>query len=86
MLPISAFFPSHASQRPGSLLREIAPRSDRVPRDERVDLPEIQESSLVSFSEEARLQSLANPADRPPAHSPGLGPSGIEAYRRIAAM
>ncbi len=40
--------------RHGSLLREVAGRQDRVPQDQRVDLPEIQESSRVSFSDEAR--------------------------------
>ncbi len=37
----------------GVILREFVPRADRVPRDQRVDIPEVQESSRVSFSNSA---------------------------------
>lgn len=37
----------------GVVFREFVPRVDRVPRDQRVDMPEIQESSRVSFSSAA---------------------------------
>ncbi|NTV70616.1 MAG: hypothetical protein HGA71_10765 [Azonexaceae bacterium] len=83
MLPIFGFYASNASQRAGVILREIATRSDRVPVAERVDLPEIQESFRVSFSNEARVQP-ASPPDRQPTRTDGLGPTGIDAYRRIA--
>ncbi|MDD2744769.1 MAG: hypothetical protein PHV02_21110 [Rhodocyclaceae bacterium] len=36
------------------VLREFVMRQDRLARDERIDLPEIQESYRVSFSESAR--------------------------------
>lgn len=86
MLPIPSLFLSNASQRVGAILREIAPRGDRPPVDDQVDLPEIQESFRVSFSDESRLQSAANPSDRQPARATGLGPVGLDAYRRIAEL
>lgn len=42
----------------GAILREFAMRQDRVPLDERVDLPEIQESYRVNFSDEALAASV----------------------------
>ncbi len=41
----------------GSIFREFAVRQDRVPLSERVDLPEIQESYRVNFSDEALAAS-----------------------------
>ena len=54
--------PSNSSVNPllsasrSILLREFVPRADRVPRDERVDVPEIQESARVNFSDAAWRQ------------------------------
>lgn len=86
MLPIPIVNASNASQRAGSILREVAPRSDRVPADDRVDLPEIQESFRVSFSDQVRVRDSANQPDRPPIPAEGLIPTGVEAYRRIAEL
>lgn len=86
MLPIPPQFTLNASQRTGAFLREIAPRVDRIPADDRVDLPEIQESFRVSFSEEARAQASTNPPDRQPNRPEGLIQTGVEAYRRVAAL
>jgi hypothetical protein len=41
----------------GFILREFAVRQDRLPRDQRIDLPEIQESYRVSFSDAVRVTS-----------------------------
>lgn len=47
----------------GNVLREIAPRTDRIPRDERVDLPEVQESVRVSFSDAAQAAATGRTRD-----------------------
>lgn len=56
-LPYPAALQTIPAPRPGALLRELAVRQDRLPQDERIDLPEIQESFRVSFSDEARAAS-----------------------------
>lgn len=40
-----------------TVLREFVMRQDRLPNDQRVDLPEIQDSSRVSFSDAALAAS-----------------------------
>lgn len=72
--------------RPGALLRELSVRQDRVPLDERVDLPEIQESFRVNFSDEARASGsggLGNEAYRPP---PGGANPETERKLRMYAL
>ena len=86
MLPIPILYAGTAPQRAGNILREVAPRADRVPADERVDLPEIQESFRVSFSDQVRVRHSDNQPDRPPLPAEGLIPTGVEAYRRVAQL
>jgi hypothetical protein len=76
--------------RPGAVLRELSLRQDRVPVDERVDLPEIQESFRVNFSDEARASGsggLGNEAYRPPPG--GANPETerkLQIYAQIAGL
>ena len=53
----------NAPQSPlrSGLLRELIGQQGRLPRDQRVDLPEIQESFRVSFSDAALAASIENP-------------------------
>ncbi|WP_295006723.1 hypothetical protein [uncultured Dechloromonas sp.] len=92
MIPLtypSNLLSAHA-QRPGSLLREVAARQDRVPQDQRVDLPEIQESFRVSFSDEARAyesSGLGNEQYRQaPAGTPPENARKLRAYDTIAGL
>ena len=89
MIPLA--YPSNVlaaqAQRPGTLLRELAARQDRVAPDQRVDLPEIQESFRVSFSDEARASgsSLGNeqPHSPPAASNPDTARK-LRTYQAIA--
>ncbi|MCK6406110.1 MAG: hypothetical protein L6Q60_08855 [Rhodocyclaceae bacterium] len=83
--------PTQLSPARGVVLREFAPRTDRVPRDLRVDTPEIQESFRVSFSDAALAAasgSVRDAAQRPTVTDEGeLGADPrLLAYRRIAAL
>jgi hypothetical protein len=86
MLSIPLVIQNNASTRASALLRDIAPRQDRVPVDDRVDLPEIQESFRVSFSDQTRVQHAGNRPEHQPTRQQGLGPTGIEAYLRVAGF
>lgn len=73
------------------VLREFAPRTDRIPRDQRVDAPEIQESFRVNFSN-AALAAAASPV-RNAVQRPGFTETRgadpdprLLAYRRIEAL
>lgn len=72
------------------LLREFVPRADRVPRDERVDVPEIQESARVNFSDAALAAASGRARDA--AQSPtfteargGIDPR-VQSYRDVAKL
>jgi len=79
----------------GVFMRELVSRADRVPRDERVDLPEIQESFRVSFSNDALAAAAGRSRDaaqrptftdaRGAADDPRVDPR-LRAYRSIAAL
>lgn len=58
MLPLDRL-PSSSTAAPlrSGLLREFVIRQERPPRDQRVDLPEIQESFRVNFSDAALAAS-----------------------------
>lgn len=86
MLPIPIAPPLQGSQRIGGILREIAPRQDRIPVDERVDLPEIQESFRVSFSEETRVSGSPPESPQAPGQQTGWQAAAIDAYRQIARL
>jgi hypothetical protein len=66
-------------------LRELAPRQDRLPVDERIDLPEIQESFRVSFSDEARAASMGGVGNEVPAGN-SVSDKRLDAYRAIAGL
>lgn len=92
MIPLT--YPSNLlsayALRPGNLLREVAARQDRIPQDQRVDLPEIQESFRVSFSDEARAyesSGLGNEQYRQaPAGTTPENAQKLRAYDRVAAL
>ena len=71
-------------------LREFVMRQDRVPRDLRVDLPEIQESFRVSFSDAALAASVEGTRDvvqkASPSDERGAAELQLRAYRAIAAL
>lgn len=91
MLPLDKL-PANSTTSPArnGLLREFIVRQDRPPRDQRVDLPEIQESFRVSFSDAALAVSAEGsrnvlqkpgPADKPPSFE-----FQLRAYRAIAEL
>jgi len=67
------------------LLRELAVRQDRLPQDERIDLPEIQESFRVSFSDEARAAGISGAGNETQAGN-SVADRRLDAYRAIAAL
>ncbi|MBS1142487.1 MAG: hypothetical protein H6R13_3940 [Proteobacteria bacterium] len=71
-------------------LREFVMRQDRVPRDERIDLPEIQESFRVSFSEAALAASVEDARNvvqkARPTDEGGATELQLRAYLDIAAL
>ena len=84
--------PSHfaAPVSRSRILREFVIRQDRPPPDQRVDLPEIQESVRVSFSD-AALAAAAEDArsvlQKPrPTDEQGAAGERLRAYLAIAAL
>ncbi|MBS1145658.1 MAG: hypothetical protein H6R14_3064 [Proteobacteria bacterium] len=71
-------------------LREFVMRQDRVPRDQRVDLPEIQESFRVSFSDAALAASVEDTRNvmqkATPTDERGAAELQLRAYLAIAAL
>lgn len=84
-LPYPAALQTIPAPRPGTLLRELAVRQDRLPQDERIDLPEIQESFRVSFSDEARAASITGARNETQAGN-SVADRRLDAYRAIAAL
>jgi hypothetical protein len=72
------------------VLREFVVRQDRPPLDQRVDLPEIQESFRVSFSDAARAAASENSRDvvqkARPTDEQGAAEMKLRAYQAIAAL
>ena len=85
---------SNPNVRPNALgavvLREFTLPKDRLPRDERVDLPEIQESFRVNFSEAALAASAEGVRDvlqiSRPTDEQGATELKLRAYMAIAAL
>ena len=71
-------------------LRDVAMRQDRLPRDQRVDLPEIQESFRVSFSDAAMAASADNSRSvaqkAGPTDERGAYELQLRAYLAVAAL
>lgn len=91
MLPIVSQPPTPLQPLRSAVLREFSPRTDRVPRDARIDAPEIEESFRVSFSDAALAAAagrVRDAAQRPTVRDEGeLGADPrLLAYRRIAAL
>lgn len=72
------------------ILREFVMRQDRPARDQRVDLPEIQESFRVSFSDAALAASAEGVRSVPqkpgPTDEQGATELQLRAYLAIAAL
>ena len=72
------------------LLREFVMRQDRLPADQRVDLPEVQESFRVNFSDAAlaasteRARNVLQTAS--PSDERGASELKLRAYTSIAAL
>ncbi|MBP5985792.1 MAG: hypothetical protein KA538_01245 [Azonexus sp.] len=71
-------------------LREFVMRQDRIPRDQRVDLPEIQESTRVTFSDAALAASAEGTRNvvqkARPTDERGAAELQLRAYRAIASL
>lgn len=71
-------------------LREFVMRQDRIPRDQRVDLPEIQESTRVTFSDAALAASAEGTRNvvqkARPTDEQGAAELQLRAYRAIASL
>lgn len=88
--PLPPPIPGNASLRPGSIGRELALRTDRPPADDVVDLPEIQQSDRVSFSDEARTLAAGGARDESPRQRATTIETrwrhALDTYRQIAAL
>ena len=84
-LPYPAALQTIPAPRPGALLRELAVRQDRLPQDERIDLPEIQESFRVSISDEARAAGMGGVGNEAPAGN-SISDRRLEVYQAIAGL
>lgn len=62
-------------------LRDLALRRDRIPLDERADMPEIEEAFRVSFSDAVRTTAVPPQRDGMQAQDPRL-----RSYRDIARL
>lgn len=91
MLPLDKLSPNPAQipSRAG-VLREFVMRQDRLARDQRVDLPEIQESFRVSFSDAALAASAEDARSvlqkSRPADEGGATELKLRAYMEVAAL
>jgi len=61
-LPLPPLAPAPRLSRP-DYLRDPMQRGDRLPNDEQVDRPEIEESFRVTLSDEAIAEAVAGPPD-----------------------
>lgn len=90
IIPLPPPIAGNASLRPSSIGRELAPRTDRPPTDDVVDLPEIQQPDRVSFSDEARILAAGSPRDESPRQLATTIETrwrhALDAYRQIAAL
>jgi len=79
-----------ASPLRSGVLREFVMRQDRIPNDQRVDLPEIQESFRVSFSNgalAAAAEETRNVLQKPgPTDEGGATELKLKAYVDIAML
>ena len=82
--------PSTAAPLRSGVLREFAMRQERPARDQLVDLPEIQESFRVSFSDAAMAASAESARSvlqkARPSDEQGANELQLRAYLAIAAL
>ena len=82
----STAYPAAATLLRGRVQRELVAQPDRLPSDQRVDLPEIQESYRVSFSDAVRAEFPGQMRDLSPGGIPGPSDSRLKLYQDIAAL
>ena len=86
MLPISYINLANVPAFRSVQVRDgLVARQDRVPPAEQVDLPEIQESFRVSFSDEARAAGMSGAGNERPAGN-SVSDKRLDAYRAIAGL
>jgi hypothetical protein len=80
----------YANPSRGSILREFSIPQDRLPRDQQLDLPEIQESFRVNFSEGALAASTEGSRNvlqtARPSDEGGAADLKLRSYLAIAAL
>jgi hypothetical protein len=80
----------YANPLRGSILREFSIPQDRLPRDQQLDLPEIQESFRVNFSEGALAASTESSRNvlqtARPSDEGGAAELKLRSYLAIAAL
>lgn len=78
--------PAAATLQRGRVQRELVAQPDRLPLERRVDIPEIQESSRVSFSDDVRAELPGRTRNSSPGGAPGPQDSRLRLYRETAAL
>ncbi|MFA7292330.1 MAG: hypothetical protein WC023_08780 [Rhodocyclaceae bacterium] len=78
--------PAAATLQRGRVQRELVAQPDRMPLDRRVDLPEIQESYRVSFSDAVRAEFPGQMRDLSPDRTPAPLDSRLKIYQDTAAL
>jgi hypothetical protein len=78
--------PSAATLQRGRVQRELVAQPDRLPLERRVDIPEIQESYRVSFSDAARAEQPGQMRNFSPGGTPGSLDSRLRLYRETGAL
>ncbi len=78
--------PAAATLQRGRVQRELVEQPDRLPLDRRVDIPEIQESYRVSFSDAVRAELPGQMRSFSPGGAPGPQDSRLRLYRETGAL
>jgi hypothetical protein len=78
--------PSAATLQRGRVQRELVAQPDRLPLERRVDIPEIQESYRVSFSDAARAEQPGQMHNFSSGGTPDPLDSRLRLYRETGAL
>lgn len=78
--------PAAATLLRGRVQRELVAQPDRLPLERRVDIPEIQESYRVSFSDAVRAELPGQMRSFSPGGTPGALDSRLRLYRETGAL
>lgn len=84
-LPL-ATAPAAATLQRGRVQRELVAQPDRLPLERRVDIPEIQESYRVSFSDAVRVELPGQMRSFSPGGASDPLDSRLRLYRETAAL